>query len=156
MSGVALAILITSVSGPAGPDASVPFPADYRKWVVVKSFLIGPQSVHFERSGGMHHYYLNEKALDGYGKGKFEDGAILVDERLQTSEHDGAIFEGQRITAAVMIKDSTRYRDTGAWGFERFTEGDPPSGAAPEVRAACFECHSKRKDHDFVFSEPKK
>jgi hypothetical protein len=41
----------------------VSYPAEYRKWVHVKSTLVGPESANFAVSGGIHHNYANEKAL---------------------------------------------------------------------------------------------
>ena len=150
-----IAVVTTLIYASAWGDVPVPYPADYRKWSVLKTFVIGTQHKKFESLGGMHHYYANDKARESFGQGKFAEGSIIVDERVQAAEHEGAIFEGKRISAAVMIKDSARYRDTGGWAFDLFTEGATPRGASAEVRAACFECHSKRKDQDYVFTELK-
>ena len=37
-----------------------------------------------------------------------------------------------------------------------FAGEDRTQGAPASIRAACFSCHSQRKDHDFVFSEFRK
>ena len=42
---------------------------------------------------------------------------------------------------------------TGGWGFEGFAAGDPARPVVGQnARAACFECHTAQKDHDYVFS----
>ena len=137
-------------------DSAVPYPAEYRKWVHVKSTLIGPQHARFASNGGLHHFYANDKALDGYKSGKFPDGSVLVDDLLEIKESEGVSSEGARRRVAVMVKDSARFRETGGWGFEVF-KGDESSPALnAEGKAACFACHSKQKDHDSVYSQFRK
>jgi len=141
----------------AAPDAAVPYPNGYRKWVHVGTTLVGPQSPFFATSGGIHHIYANDKAMKGYETGTFPDGAVVVFDLLETKELNGATTEGPRKRIDVMQKDSQRFSSTGGWGFERFlgdSETDPT--LTEEKRAACFSCHEKRKAQDFVFSKLRK
>ena len=141
-------------AGDAG--APVPFPAEYRNWAVTRSLVVGPENKSFATIGGFHHYYANEKAMEGFRTGEFPNGSVVVDERLATREEGGTTFEGIKKYVAVMEKEATRYQTTGGWGFDVFADEDRTQGAPASVRAACFSCHSKRKDHDFVFSEFRK
>src|SRR5262249_48126204 len=126
----------------------VPYPANYRKWTVTRSFIAGPDS----RVAGFHHYYANDKAMEGFTTGKFTDGSIIVDERLEVVSHGSSSFEGRRVSLAVMMKDSRRYAETGGWGFDR-GEGDTQTlSATAEIRTACYSCHLKQKEKDFVYS----
>ena len=144
----ALVVLAGTFQVFADSGASVPFPAGYRKWAVTRSFVAGPES----KAAGFHHYYANDKALEGFTTGKFPEGAAIVDERLQAESREGGSFEGKRISVAVMMKDSRRFAETGGWGFDS-AEGDSQTlGAAAATRTACYSCHSKQKDRDFVFS----
>src|SRR5215471_2143799 len=77
---------------------AVPYPADYRKWAVTRSFISGPES----KGPGFHHYYANEKALEGFATGKFPDGSVIVDERLEVQQRGGDSLEGKRLSIAVM------------------------------------------------------
>jgi hypothetical protein len=138
-------------------DKAVPYPAEYRKWVHVKSTVIGPEHPRFASNGGIHHFYANEKAMEGYKSGKFPDGSVLVDDLLEIIKQSGGVnSEGPRRRVAVMVKDGARYPDTGGWGFEIF-KGD---GIAPaldgEGKAACFACHGMQKDRDSVYSQFRK
>jgi hypothetical protein len=137
-------------------SAPVPFPAEYRTWAVTKSLVVGPENKSFAVNGGFHHYYANEKAMEGFRTGHFSDGSVVVDERLEVRQEGGDTFEGSRKSVAVMAKDATRYQSTGGWGFDVFAGEDRIGSAPATVRAACFSCHSQRKDHDFVFSEFRK
>jgi hypothetical protein len=146
-SGFTLAALVFAFVLLADSSQTVPYPAGYRTWTVTRSFVAkeGPNT-------GFHHYYANSQALEGFTTGKFPDGAVLVDERLEVDQHGGGSFEGKRISIAVMRKDSLRYAETGGWGFDG-TLGDSQVLSAPaDRRAACYACHSKQKDHDFVYS----
>ena len=151
---VAAVLLVTAVIACAGDaGAPPPFPAEYRKWAVVRSIVVGSESRNFTINGGFHHYYANEKAVEGFRTGHFPDGSIVVDERLEARHDAGATFEGPRKSVAVMHKDAARYQSTGGWGFDVFAGEARTQGASAATREACYSCHSRRKDHDFVFSE---
>ena len=132
----------------ADSNPGVPYPADYRKWAVTKSLIAGPES----KAAGFHHYYANDKAVEGFATGKFADGSVIVDERLEVDQRGGNSLEGKRISVAVMMKDSRKYAETGGWGFDSAKGDEPTLSAAAEVRTACYSCHVKQKDRDFVFS----
>jgi hypothetical protein len=137
----------------AEPNDAVPYPAGYRLWARVTSALIGPQSPAFKDSGGIHHIYANEKAMEGYRAGRFPDGSVLVADFLETREHEGVTTEGPRRRIDVMVKDSKRRAATGGWGFEQF-RGDSQTDrlVTTETAATCFACHARQKERDFVFS----
>ena len=149
----AICITTWSLSLWAKPNDAVQYPAGYRLWAHVKTALIGPQSPAFENSGGIHHIYANEKAMDGYRTGRFPDGSVLVADFLETRESAGVTTEGPRRRIDVMVKESKRYAETGGWGFESF-RGDSQTDrvVTAEIATTCFACHSKQKERDSVFS----
>src|SRR5215813_1727219 len=150
-------IVTCSLSSWAQSNDAIPYPAGYRLWAHVKTALIGPQSPAFENSGGIHHMYANEKATEGYRTGKFPDGSVIVADFLETRENAGVKTEGPRRRIDVMVKDSKRYVATGGWGFEQF-KGDSQTDrtVTAEIATKCFDCHSKQKERDSVFSEFRK
>jgi hypothetical protein len=143
----ALAALVCALALFADSGQVVPFPAGYRTWTVTRSFIAreGPNA-------GFHHYYANPPALEGFTTGKFADGAVLVDERLEVDQDGGGSFEGKRISIAVMRKDSRRYLETGGWGFDGAAGESQVLSAPANMRATCYACHLKQKDRDFVYS----
>jgi hypothetical protein len=160
MTSIVLAASLMAVSAVylwAKPGYTVDYPQGYRKWTHVMSYVIGPQSPAYEKNGGLHHFYANEKALEGYRTGKFPDGSVLVDERNKVQEKDGVTRVGDCLGVGVMVKDSRRYAETGGWGYEVFFDNNHQGGKLTEQsRAACYNCHAKQKEHDFVFSELRK
>lgn len=90
--------LLTSASQLRGErNDAVAYPLDYRSWTHVKSALIGPQSPFYERYGGIHHIYANEKAMTGYRSGEFQDGSVIVltsSKRERTPESQPKAREG--------------------------------------------------------------
>jgi quercetin dioxygenase-like cupin family protein len=134
----------------------VQFPQDYRSWQHVRSIVVGREHRSFASRGGIHHYYANPKAVEGYRTGRFPNGSIVVDEGVfaedGTGPMKGIVVEGHRRTLDVMVKNDRLYKDTGGWGFEHF-EGQESAGKLDASRRTqCFECHSKSKDRDYVFS----
>ncbi len=148
------AVLAVSVALWAQIAETAAFPKEFRKWVHVKSVLVGPQSPAFATEGGIHHIYANEKALAGYDSGKFPDGSVIVYDLLETKEVAGNTVEGQTRRVDVMVKQSERYASTGGWEFMSFSGDDQTNGKLTTARhATCAGCHAHRKDHDSVFSE---
>jgi hypothetical protein len=136
-------------------DEPVPFPEGYRTWKHIKSGYIGPENIGFALFGGFHHIYANELGIEGYTKGIFPEGSILVFDVISATESKGAIEESSRSVVDVMVKDSVKYASTHGWGFERF-KGDSKIERLLDAkfRSTCVSCHVKTKD--LVFSEYRK
>lgn len=136
-------------------EETVPFPEGYRAWKHIKSGYIGPENVGFTLFGGFHHIYANELAIQGYTKGIFPEGSVLVFDVISAKESQGIIEEGSRSVVDVMVKDSVKYAATHGWGFERF-KGDSNTERLLDAsfRSTCVSCHKKKQD--FVFSEYRK
>jgi hypothetical protein len=149
-------IMIWSISLWAKPDYQVEYPQGYRNWTHVASSLVGPQSPLYEKAGGLHHFYANEKALEGYRTGKFPDGAVLVDERNRAQEHEGVTKVGERVGLAVMAKDSRRYAETGGWGFEVFRGENQTGALQAQGKTTCYNCHAKQRERDSIFTTLRK
>jgi hypothetical protein len=133
---------------------SAQFPADFRRWVHVGTGVILPGATpQLASEEGMHHVFANAKAADGYSSGDFADGSIIVYELREIRQQNGVIFEGDRKRVDVMIKDSSLYKSTGGWRFERFWGNDQAQDAVHDSAASCFNCHSNAKAHGFVFSQ---
>lgn len=148
-----LAPLLNSPLAFAGDTASVPYPQGYRDWTHVKSMVIQPGHPLHDAFGGIHHLYANKAAMQGYAKGRFPDGAVIVFDLLEAKTGDNAIQEGARKVVGVMHRDAKKFAATGGWGFEGF-KGDSSTERAvgANAAAACYQCHTSRKDADFVFS----
>jgi hypothetical protein len=146
---IGLAVLVPALAEPP----AVPYPKGYRDWHHVKSMVINPGHALYESFGGIHHLYANGKALTGYERGRFPDGAVIVFDLLEAVSADNSVTEGRRKVLGVMHKDSRKYATTGGWGFEGFAGGDPGTRAVgANATKACFECHTAQKEKDYVFS----
>jgi hypothetical protein len=154
---IVAAMLVTPLVTGALQDTPVAYPAQYREWAHVKSTLIGPQNPGFATNGGLHHFYANEKGVEGYRSGTFPDGAVLVDDLVEMKDAastPGVSIEGARKRLAVMVKDAKRFAATGGWGYEIF-KGDMQTASLDAAgRAACQACHQKAKNA--VYSEWRK
>ena len=147
-------LALALVAAPAwAADPVVPYPAGYRQWTHVKSMVIQQGHPLAEAFGGIHHLYANDKAMQGYRKGRFADGAVIVFDLLEAKAGGGAIEEGARKVVGVMVRDARKFAATGGWGFEGF-KGDSTTerAVAGNAKAACFDCHAAQKERDYVFS----
>jgi hypothetical protein len=152
-----LVIAGTAASGQA--TSAIPFPQEYRSWQHVKTIVIGPGHKTFSQRGGIHHYYANAKAVEGYRTGTFPNGSIIADEGVATKDGEGdaagILLEAARRSLNVMVKDDRLFKDTGGWGFENFQGDDPTGRLGEQQRAQCYQCHAKsNRDHVFTVIRP--
>jgi hypothetical protein len=147
-------ITIVAMAQPTPPE--IQFPKDYRSWQHTRTIVVGPEHRSFATRGGIHHYYANKEAVEGYRTGRFPNGSIIVDEGVLTEDGTGPLkgllLEGNRRSLDVMVKNDKLYPDTGGWGFEHFEKQEDKGQTDAKRRTACYECHSKAKDTDHVFS----
>ena len=131
----------------------VPYPEGYRQWTHVKSMVIQPGHALYDAFGGIHHLYANTKAMQGYQRGRFPDGAVIVFDLLEAKAADNTVQEGARKVVGVMHKDAKKYAATGGWGYEGFKGNSKTERAvAGNAATACHGCHAAQKDKDHVFS----
>jgi hypothetical protein len=138
----------------------VPFPEGYRKWTFLHTTVVGPKSPSFGNrpcekpcTGGLLHFYANDKAMEGLRSGTYADGAVIADELLELhGREDGAAKEGMRRGVGVMVKDRQRYASTGGWGFASYDGDSKTDNLNEEAKQKCFQCHVPRKDQDYVFT----
>jgi hypothetical protein len=133
---------------------SLQFPDNFRRWVHVGTGVILPgANPQLMSEEGMHHIFANPKAVEGYATGDFPDGSIIVYELREAQQKNGVTFEAERKRVDVIIKDSSLYKSTGGWRFERFWGNDQAQNAIRDSGTSCFQCHSKANAHGFVFSQ---
>jgi len=124
----------------------VAYPDGFRKWSHVHSALVGPGG----GRPGLYHIYANDAAMRGYASGRFPEGSVIAFDLFDVTVENNVTKQAARKLVDVMVKDSTRFADSGGWGFAEFL------GEARErkegVQAQCAQCHASRRDHDYVFS----
>jgi hypothetical protein len=151
---IAAASSIATVTTLAADQPAVPYPTGFRSWQVVRSTVVGPEHPSFPTRGGIHHYYANDKAVEGYRTGVFPNGSMIVDEGVFTKDGEGKakglVFETERRAIDVMVKNNDLYKETSGWGFEQF-KGDERTGVLTDSRRKqCHDCHSTQKNSVFT------
>lgn len=149
-----LASLLATGLTPGAPQATsseVPYPEGFRRWAHIKSSLSSPRSETDQRAG-IHHIYANELALRGYETGHFPEGSVIVFDLLAVTTADGTTKEAGRKLVDVMHKDSTRFGQTGGWGYEEFRGDTRIRVVRDRAPADCYQCHTQRKENNYVFS----
>ena len=141
----------------AADPAPLAYPHGYRQWTHLKTVQFKTGHPLYHTFGGIHHVYANKKAMEGFKRGKFPNGATLVMDLLEAREDGFVMSEGERKLLAVMHKDRARYPETGGWAFETF-KGDSRKERLVDRNAAaeCFRCHASQARADYVFSSFRK
>lgn len=133
-------LVVGALLGAAAPlSDEAPYPDGYRRWVHIKSGWIGEGSPAFPRFGGMHHVYANPKAMDGYRRGTFQSGSVMVFDVVETTPGPGSLVTGARRQLDVMEKTAS------GWRYAEF-KGDSHTErfvTAAEGAKACAGCHAK-------------
>jgi hypothetical protein len=160
---VAACLLSTLIQAPSvrADDISVSYPEGYRAWTFLHGSIVPAGFGAFSKApcvkpctSGIFYFYANELAIKGLRTGAYADGAIIAEEMLELRVGDkGNGGEGQRVLTAVMVKDNSRYAGTGGWGFGHFDEGSKTNALDAKAQQACYQCHTFRKDHGFVFTQ---
>jgi hypothetical protein len=138
-----------ALAADASPIYGVTIPDGYRHWELV---AVARED---DPLNELRAILGNTVALAAYRAGTtpFPDGTVLAKlawKHVSSSRFEGAFVPGAATTIQFMVKDSTKYADTGGWGFGRFINGKPADEAQHQT---CFACHSAYvKDQDFVFT----
>jgi hypothetical protein len=154
-------MLIPAPSVRANEEPSVPWPEGYRSWTFLHGSLVPATFAGFSKSpcakpctNGIFYFYANDLAMKGLRTGSYPDGAVIAEEMLEFLVGEkGNGGEGRRVLTAVMVKDSHRYATTGGWGFGHFDEGRKVNDLDAKAQQACYQCHTSRKDHGYVFTQ---
>jgi hypothetical protein len=158
---IAFAATIRAESESSNPPA-VPYPDGYRQWQHVNSVVMPAKMSDGKTMGAdgqppaphglIFNVYANEKAQEGYRTGHFPEGSVLIADWFFLEEKGPALMQGARKSVDVMIRDA-RYAETGGWGFENFDRDSRTiRNVGSKAVKSCFECHSRAKEHEFVFS----
>lgn len=87
-------------------------------------------------------------------------GSILAKLVWKNADHpnwNSAKIPGDFVHSEIMIKDTSKYKSTGGWGYARWTgEQLQPYGKDKSFTEECFACHAQVKKTDFVFTIPAK
>ena len=127
----------------------VAYPDGFRKWSHVHSALVGPGG----NRPGLYHIYANDAAMNGYASGRFPEGSIIAFDLYDVTVENNVTKQAARKLVDVMVKDSTRFADSGGWGFAEFLGEERVRKEG--VQAQCAQCHATQRERDYVFSRYK-
>ena len=131
----------------------ITFPADYPDWSVI--------SVSHRIDNNTLRVILgNEVAVKAARSNKtnpWPDGAILgkvVWKQGEDKHWPTAIVPKQFVHAEFMLKDKTKYEQTGGWGYARWKGTKlKPYGKDAGFAQECVACHTPVKNNDYVFTK---
>lgn len=138
---------------PAAPNG-IQIPTNYKNWQVIGTS-------HREDNQTLRVIVGNDTAVKAARTGKtnpWPEGSILGKLVWKDEIHPKwtkATVPGEFVQAEFMIKDSTKHKETGGWGFARWTGmNQVPYGKDNNFVQECQACHVQVKDNDSVFTHP--
>lgn len=152
---LAVAAAFGSRAGAAEPAPNgIALPEGYKDWRLL--------SVHQRSDNSTLRAVLgNDIAIKAAREGNtnpWPDGAILGKLVFKGAQHDRypvAMEPSAFVHAEFMLKDSTRFKDTGGWGYARWLgKEQKPYGKDASFVQECVGCHTPVKDRDWVFTHP--
>ena len=134
---------------PATAEAP-PYPEGFLQWTQVKTTTLDPKNPATAKLTSAHFVYADKLALEGLRTGHFPEGAVFVLDILGLAKKDGVVTLGERDSTSSMVRDA-RATATGGWAFGDF---DIKTKAALKMNAVteCFNCHTRKADHAYVFT----
>lgn len=150
--------LLIQLPALSADHAEVPYPDGYRHWTFLHSSLVPATFAAFEPkpcvkpcTAGIFHFYANDAAMQGLRTGSYPQGAVIAEEMLEFIGEGGK--EGERRVVGVMVKDTRHYAATGGWGYGSYASGSRTNTLGAKAQDECYQCHLKRKQQGYVFSE---
>lgn len=148
-------------------DGQLMLPKNFERWVYVGSPLT-PNAL----NGGeapfpeYHNVYIEPGAYDEYQKtGVFPEGTVMFKELQhvaaaefpdgsRTERSGRGYFPAALNGADVTVKDTTRFADTGGWGYFNFNHSEPKALTAKlKPREECAFCHIENAKKDSVWTQ---
>jgi len=149
--GLAASLTITTSPWATG-DEPITFPEGYRSWYHHHTTVNQPGH-NPEANIGIQHVYANPAAREGLKTGNYADGAMFVVDRFKIADGENSTLRhGDRKVIAVMLRNATKYSETGGWGFEAFKGGDPNQRVVKDMKN-CFVCHIPHAATQYVISK---
>ena len=130
-----------------------PYPEGFLQWRLLRADKLDPKNPATAQRSDVHFVYGNEKAVAGLRTGSYAEGAVFVLDIFDVNKKDGVVTLGERASTSNMVRDS-RAVATGGWAFGDFdlvSRKNLPMDAI----AACFNCHTQKADHGYVFTQLK-
>ena len=159
---VASSVLAQQPAAPAFTSAGqLVRPLDYRSWVFVTSGLgmtYGPAKPAEGQPPLFDNVFVTRDAYDEFLRsGAWPDKTMFILEgrraEANVSINNGGHTQGQMAFMEAAVKDTTRFKNTGGWGYFSFDSrgGLVESAAALPPTASCYACHSANTAVDNTF-----
>ena len=159
---VASSVLAQQPAAPAFTSAGqLVRPLDYRSWVFVTSGLgmtYGPAKPAEGQPPLFDNVFVTRDAYDEFLRsGTWPDKTMFILEgrraEANVSINNGGHTQGQMAFMEAAVKDTTRFKNTGGWGYFSFDSrgGLVESAAALPPTASCYACHSANTAVDNTF-----
>ncbi len=116
---------------------------DYTKWTRVNKKVLKPNPI--TGHPGYKDVYINKQFLI-----PFLEGTIIVKESRKERRR-----KEKNIVELTVMRKTNNNEDTGNWDFTMYKkEGSLFNQVAIDQKTACFSCHQRVADSDFVYTKP--
>lgn len=145
----------TAASKSISPTANgIDYPAGLKNWrIISSSYRTDNNTQRVILGNSIAKNATNTGQINPYPKGSILAKLVWKNKKLQ--KWDTAMVPGEFVHAEIMVKDATKYKSTGGWGYARWKGLElQPYGNDESFTKECYSCHTTAKDDDFVFTVP--
>ncbi len=132
------------------------YPAGLKNWHVIASSYRTDNDTQRIILGN----HIAIKAARSGATNPWPRGSILAKLVWKNTKHpdwSSAIIPGKFVHSEIMVKNASKYKSTGGWGYARWIgNSQQPYGKDKSFSKECLACHSQVKKDDFVFTRPVK
>jgi len=132
----------------------ISLPKDYQNWKIIsQSHRTDNNTVRIILGNDIAIKAARSNNINPWPKGSVL--AKLVWKQKNEEFWSTAIAPDKFVHAEFMFKDSAKYKETGGWGYARWTGMDQkPYGKDKNFANECMACHTPVKQNDWVFTTP--
>ena len=135
----------------SGEEGYVAPPEGYEDWTLVRAvYRTDKQQIRYILGNELFVKAVREE------KWPVPDGAMCVKvafKAVRDADWDEALVpESPRLQTEFMLKDSKAWPETKGWGFRRYIGTTYDMVTVDNPKTSCFECHTRVRDRDYVFT----
>ncbi len=132
----------------------IEYPAGLKNWrIISSSYRIDNDTQRVILGNSIAKNASISGKMNPWPKGSILAKLVWKNKKLKNWQE--AMVPGEFVHTEIMVKDATKFKSTGGWGYARWKGVTlQPYGEDKSFAQECYSCHINAKDDDYVFTIP--